>query len=113
MKKERISEAGEFAKEHLPKIMAITTAGVSVILLIQYFLNKKKKDSISNTDENLDILVEEAKTGDDSSAVLLETGEAAMNAIPESSELAEELAESMNDPDAKKTMKTLSQLGKK
>ena len=113
MSKERISEATEFAQDNLPAIIAIaaTTAGASIMLLIRYYRNKRKKDLLSENDSDLDTLDKIAQTGSVIPALLLDTGEAVMGAIPESVELANELAEVIPDPEMKKNMKTLSQQG--
>ena len=76
-------------------IIAGTVSGAAILLLINYYKNKRLEEGNPDDSQHLEALVREAKGGHDETAVLLETGSAVREYIQDSAMLAAELAEGL------------------
>lgn len=83
----------EFAQDHWKEILAVsgTLAGAVILLFIRYHKKQKENDGNSQEDMHLTALEGEAMGQVDDTVMLLETGLAAKEHIPDSKKILEEL----------------------
>lgn len=121
MNKRERSTPQQFAKEHWKGVLlaSSTLAGAAILLLIRYFRQEHAEEvaaqtkiaPVANIDpltaRELAVLELEAATGRDSTVLLLETGTAAKEVIPNAGEILELLAQGITDKQAQDILRTL------
>lgn len=96
--KESFRPTQEFVKENWPKILHLTggaLAGAAIILLIRYHKKIRDEKLSEQEEDDLEILSSEAEMGIQETPMILETGLAAAEKIPNSDKLSSELADAI------------------
>ena len=98
--KESLQPTKDFVKDNWPKILHATggaLAGAAILLLIRYHKKIRNEKLSAHEEDELDILSSEAEMNIHETQMILETGLATAERIPNSGELSSKLAEVMEE----------------
>lgn len=98
--KESLQPTQEFVKENWPKILHVTggaLAGAAILLLIRYHKKVRNEKLSEEEEDELEIFESEAEMNIQETPMILETGLATAERIPDSDKLSSELADAMEE----------------